>query len=324
MLVQRLRRGAPYTSTLGIMNSLSSLDRKPNRWIAAVLGLLSPPLAMLYVARPGWAASYFAVLAAIAFAGIFVLRGNTGDVVAALAGLAVGIAAAVHAYRLARSYNWEMRPWFSSWYGLVGIVATFAAITFGVRAFLFEPFRIPGSSMAPAIEPRAYLVVKKWGYGDYEAYGIRLLRKKISAPIQRGDIFVFKYPEDPRLNYAKRVVGLPKDRISYRNKKLSVNDEEAPLRNVGTYEDLNTRYIQYSERLGDREYFVLLAPGTLSLAPIAKTWDGCVHSNEGISCNVPDGHYFVLGDNRDNSNDSRMWGFVPEVNLVGKVVYITR
>ena len=302
------------------------LARKPNRWIAAGLALVFPIAGMLYVARPGWAGGYFAIQLAIFLVDIFILRAAGAVTEAALLGVAV--AAAIHAHRLASSYDSQVRPWYSRWRGLAGIVATLSAIAFGTRAFLIEPFRFPGSSMAPSIEPRGYLLVSKWGYGHYEAYGISLLKTKPSSSIQRGDILVFQYPEDPSVNYAKRVVGLPKDRVSYYNKKLSVNNQEAALREVGLYIHGNLRlgrYVRYSERLGDLEYSVLLEPEAPSFVMPARAFpfrDRCVHSKEGVSCEVPEGHYFVLGDNRDNSSDSRIWGFVPESKLVGKVLYI--
>src|SRR5439155_495577 len=211
----------------------TAIYRKPKKWIAAVLGLLIQPAGMLYVARPGWAAAYFALAAIIVLGNMFVLRGreSAGNAIALL----VAIICAIHSYRLARDYRALKRPWYSRWYGLVGIVAAFAALALGTRAFLFEPFRFPSGSMTPSIEPRAHLIVKKWGYGNYGTYGVHLMRTGMSSEVQRGDIVVFEYPEDTALSYAKRVVGLPGDRISYYNKRLWINDQEAPLRPVGDY-----------------------------------------------------------------------------------------
>src|SRR5437899_3163412 len=225
----------------------TAIYRKPKKWIAAVLGLLIQPAGMLYVARPGWAASYFAFAAIIVLGIMFVLRDKewVGNAIALL----VAIICAIHAYRLARDYRALKRPWYSRWYGLVGIVAAFAALAFGARAFLFEPFRFPSESMAPSIEPRAHLIVKKWGYGNYGTYGIHAVRTGMSSEVQRGDIVVFEYPEDTSLSYAKRVVGLPGDRISYYNKRLKINDEEIQIRRIGDYvhNDRPIRSHQYLE-----------------------------------------------------------------------------
>jgi len=303
----------------------TAIYRKPKKWIAAVLGLLIQPAGMLYVARPGWAAAYFALAAIIVLGNMFVLRGRelAGNAILLL----VAIICAIHAYRLARDYRALKRPWYSRWYGLVGIVAAFAALAFGARAFLFEPFRLPSGSMVPSIEPRAHLIVKKWGYGNYGTYGIHLMRTGMSSEVGRGDIVVFEYPEDTALSFAKRVIGLPRDRISYYSKRLWVNDQEVPLRPIGDYvhKDHPVRSLQYVERLGDREYAILIEPEAPAAVALVKAFpfrERCVYTAEGLSCRVPDGHYFVLGDNRDNSSDSRSWGFVPARNIIGKVLYI--
>jgi signal peptidase I len=305
----------------------TAIYRKPKKWIAAVLGLFIQPAGMLYVARPGWAAAYFALAAIIVLGNMFVLRGRelAGDAIALL----VAIVCAIHAYRLARDYRALKRPWYSRWYGLGGIVAVFAALAFGARAFLFEPFRLPSESMAPSIEPRAHLIVKKWGYGNYGTYGIHVVRTGMSSEVQRGDIVVFEYPEDTALSYARRVVGLPGDRISYYNKRLKINDEEIQVRRIGDYlhKDRLIRSLQYLERLGDHEYAILIEPEAPAVVPPVRAFplsEHCAHTAEGLSCRVPDGHYFVLGDNRDNSSDSRTWGFVPARNIIGKVQYIVQ
>src|SRR6266581_4274522 len=223
----------------------TAIYRKPKRWIAAVLGLLIQPAGMLYVARPGWAAAYFALAAIIVRGNMFVLRDRelAGDAIVLL----VAIICAIHAYRLARDYRALKRPWYSRWYGLVGIVAAFAALAFGARAFLFEPFRLPSGSMVPSIEPRAHLIVKKWGYGNYGTYGIHVARTGMSSALQRGDIVVFEYPADPGLSYVRR---------------LKINEEEIQVRRVGDYvrKDRANPSVQYLERLGDQEHVILIEP----------------------------------------------------------------
>jgi signal peptidase I len=303
----------------------TAVYRKPNKWIAAVLGLFIPPAGMLYVARPGWAAAYFALALPVVLANMLALRDMepAGNAVALL----VAMICAIHAYRLARDPGVLRRPWYSRRHGLLGIVVAFAALALGTRAFLFEPFRFPSGSMTPSIEPRARLVVKKWGYGNYGTYGIHFLRTGMSSEVRRGDIVVFEHPEDAALSYAQRVVGLPGDRISYYDKRLRVNDQEAPRRRIGDYvhKDRPVRSLQYLERLGDREYPILIEAEAPAAIPPAKAFpfgERCAFTAEGMFCQVPDGHYFVLGDNRDNSSDSRMWGFVPARNILGKVQYI--
>ncbi len=183
-----------------------------------------------------------------------------------------------------------------------------------IRSFLFEPFRIPSDSMMPTLLDGDFIFVNKY------TYGLRLpvTNTKLVALGQpeRGDVVVFRLPSDPGTNFIKRVVGLPGDRVEYRNKQLFVNGKLAPSELDGLYEGpgnnlptgRNSPRVGYEE-LGGVEHAILLTPGR--------------NGKEGVFV-VPDGHYFLMGDNRDNSHDSRYKGvgFIPEANLVGKAVRI--
>ncbi|HEY6862916.1 MAG TPA: signal peptidase I [Burkholderiales bacterium] len=291
--------------------------RRPSKRVAAALGLLVPPAGMLYVARPGWAGIYLAWALFIGAVSLFVPREREWIVGAVV--VLVGIVCAVQAYRYCRDSRVLRRGWYARWPGLLAIVAAFAALAIGARAFLVEPFRAPSGSMLPSIVPGARLIVKKWGYGNYGALGIHFARNGISAGLSRGDIVVFEYPEDTTVIYAKRIVGLPGDRVAYFSKRLWINDQEVPRSPVAGSP------LEYVERLGGREYPVLIEPGAPVSVLAARPFpfrDRCTFTAEGLSCPVPEGHYFVLGDNRDNSSDSRVWGFVPARNIVGVVAYI--
>jgi len=149
----------------------------------------------------------------------------------------------------------------------------------------------------------------------------------MSSEVQRWDIVVFEYPENTALSYAMRVVGLPGDRISYYNKRLKINEEEVQIRRIADYvhKDRAIPSPQYLERLGDHEHAILIEREAPAAVPIVRAFpfrERCAYTAEGLSCRVPEGHYFVLGDNRDNSSDSRTWGFVPAINIIGKVQYI--
>lgn len=180
------------------------------------------------------------------------------------------------------------------------------------RSFLFEPFKIPSGSMIPTLLVGDFIVVNKY------AYGLRLpvLHTKV-VPIgepERGDVVVFRYPVDPKVNFIKRLVGLPGDTITYRDKQLFVNGQEVVAVAEGPYSSSRVKCstprpdaIRFSETLGDVTHDILIHEGSGSR-------DG--------QWQVPDGHYFVMGDNRDRSNDSREWGFVPEENLMGRAVGI--
>lgn len=180
------------------------------------------------------------------------------------------------------------------------------------RSFLFEPFKIPSGSMIPTLLVGDFIVVNKF------SYGIRLpvVNKKvisIGSP-QRGDVVVFRYPRDPGVNFIKRAVGLPGDTITYRDKQLFVNGEKVDDTSTGRFESSDIKCSTpaadaglFDEQLGDVDHKILL--------------HGRSRSRNGQWV-VPADHYFMMGDNRDRSNDSREWGFVPEENLLGRAVGI--
>jgi signal peptidase I len=198
-------------------------------------------------------------------------------------------------------------------------------VVFLLRSFLFEPFKIPSGSMIPTLLIGDFILVNKF------TYGIRLpvINKKIvdiNNP-ERGDVMVFRYPEDPSLDYIKRVVGVPGDKISYQNKRLSVNGQPVGLRQLDDY--LSKERMQFSRRyvesLAGREHEILVeddAPAGLPHSAAFPHAGNCIYNTSGLTCTVPPGHYFMMGDNRDNSSDSRVWGFVPDENIVGKAFFI--
>ena len=199
-------------------------------------------------------------------------------------------------------------------------------IVFLLRSFLVEPFKIPTGSMVPTLLVGDFILVNKFAYG----IRIPLLNKKIIniGEPDRGDVMVFRFPADPSVDYIKRVVGLPGDRITYENKRLSINGVAQPRKQVADY--LNRERIHYSvqfqETLGGVEHAILQeSDAPAALPPFPKVFpfhENCNYNAEGVACTVPPGHYFVMGDNRDNSADSRVWGFVPDENIVGKAFFI--
>ena len=216
-----------------------------------------------------------------------------------------------------------MQPWWLDW--TAGLFPVIVGV-FVLRSFLFEPFKIPSGSMVPTLLVGDLILVNKFDYG----VRLPVLNKKVIAnkDPQRGDVVVFRYPPDPRLDYIKRVVGLPGDQISYQNQKLSINGQPVPLKALGEfYDEDSLRYApQFSEKLGEKDHSILVDPRRSSFfgtdSPRFPFAENCRYSAEGVTCKVPAGHYFVMGDNRDNSQDSRYWGFVPDENLVGRAFFV--
>jgi signal peptidase I len=216
-----------------------------------------------------------------------------------------------------------MQPWWLDWTaGLFPVIL----IVFLLRSFLFEPFKIPSGSMIPTLLVGDLILVNKFHYG----VRLPVINKKIidNNAVARGDVMVFRYPVDPRQDYIKRVVGLPGDEVSFINQKLSINGKEAPLTSKGEFFDGDSlRYEPlYAEKLGEVEHQILVNPKRQAwFGPDPKTFPGaenCRYTAEGVTCKVPAGHYFMMGDNRDNSQDSRYWGFVPDENIVGKAFFV--
>ncbi|ACZ77942.1 MULTISPECIES: signal peptidase I [Dickeya] len=240
-----------------------------------------------------------------------------------------------------------------------GWVETFAsvfpvlALVFVVRSFIFEPFQIPSGSMMPTLLIGDFILVEKFAYGLKDPITQTTLIE--TGHPKRGDIAVFKYPENPRLDYIKRVVGLPGDRVSYdpiakqvtiqpgcSDKSSCTSALPVTYSNVepsdfvqtfsGSGREMTSGFYQIpvgqksegirmatrKETLGDVTHNILAVPG-------AQDQLGMYYQQPRQplgSWVVPAGHYFMMGDNRDNSADSRYWGFVPERNLVGKATAI--
>ena len=204
-------------------------------------------------------------------------------------------------------------------------------LVFMVRSFLVEPFQIPSSSMRPGLVVGDFILVNKF------TYGIRVpVLNDVMIPVhkvERGDVVVFNFPPQPKINYIKRVIGLPGDTVSYYDKKLTINGKPITKVADGTYEYVdendNTRisYNQQFKETMDGKTFQTLnldsqPPVVMQLVQDFSYRENCQYDEHGFTCKVPQGYYFMMGDNRDNSLDGRYWGFVDDRLLVGKAFFV--
>jgi signal peptidase I len=280
------------------------MEWRPNRWIAALLSVVITPWGLFYVQRAKLAVGYLMLASALQIVLLATLFWGVADGIGlgvGVLGWVVTIGAAVHAFRIAKaSPATSTRRWYSRWSALVGIPLTFVAVVFLVRAFLYEPFRLPSESMHPTLPEGSLVFVQKFGYGDYSTFGITLVRARPTAAVTRGDLVLFRLSTDPKTVYLKRVIGLPGDRIECRSQGLIINGTPVPR--------------QLEARDGGYQYATEIIDGRpASIALLPDRWS--------MECDVsvPEDHYFVLGDSRDNSRDSRHFGTVPRENLVGGV-----
>ena len=214
------------------------------------------------------------------------------------------------------------QPWWLDW--TAGLFPVIISVFF-LRSFIVEPFKIPSGSMIPTLLVGDLILVNKFHYG----LRLPVLNTKMTdgEKPQRGDVMVFRYPPKPSLDYIKRVVGLPGDTVAYLNKRLTINGQAVPTESVPEFfdEDAMRYFKQYEEKFGTQSHRLLNDEQRPAFVPGADRfpgYDNCNYTVEGVSCKVPEGHYFMMGDNRDNSMDSRYWGFVPEKNIVGKAFFV--
>jgi signal peptidase I len=229
----------------------------------------------------------------------------------------------VDSWRIARRLSGEFfGPWYSRWQGITGVAVSVVVCILTFRGFVFEPYRIPSGAMIPGLRVGDLILVRKWQYGVRMPFVHNML-VELGSP-QRGDVVVFRYPLEPGQYYIKRIVGLPGDQVQYVDRTVVINGQpieqqpKEPFFEPSRYQ----QYLRFEEHLGNASYSVIYADGASTpVHPAMRHTDrqACTYAQGGVSCTVPPQSFFVLGDNRDNSEDSRYLGFVPARNIAGKV-----
>ncbi len=271
---------------------------KPKRWIAVLLSLFTGSFAFLYLnhLRLFWV-YFFVSITVVAVDWYFHLHFS----------LVVTSACVIHGYLVATKYDIEQpRHWYSHWWAIPALYTVIIGPILLSRIFIFDLFSIPAASMSPNVNIGNYIVIKKHGYGDYGAFGIKIFNTGFAAGIKAtpGKIYAFYPPHQPAVAYIKRLVGKPGDQIDIKDDAISINGK--PLEHKLLSED--AQYTYYEEKIGDISYKIQRTKGKPFL--INQTFI------------VPQGHYFFLGDNRDNSYDSRLWGSVSDHSFIGELIFV--
>lgn len=304
---------------------------KPKSWVTVLYGVLIQPFAFLYVNKSKL--FWFYLITAISVVLLDIkLHSNADEALwyqSVYFSWLFVVICPIHAYIISKKYNREqVRHWYASWWATLLCFLLCFSFVFLVRTFLYEPFSIPAKSMSPTLNPGDQVVVSKMGYGNYRYLGMQVRRTVPTRKLKRGEIVVFQFPGNPNVDFVKRVVGLSGDKVIYRNKTVYIQlyCEDASVGCLPAQEVLKQptekkdvpEHTYYWESLDDISYEIMLKNNKADLVSHYFDQEG-TRLDEWL---VPEGHYFVLGDNRDNSLDSRYWGFVPENNIIGKVVYI--
>lgn len=305
---------------------------KPKTWLAITFALILQPFTFLYVNKQKLFWGYMLLTICLMLVDINLHNNppeNTWYKDIYISWVLI-VLCPIHAFIIVKNYDVQQkRSWYANWWAPLLCLSVVFTSLFCVRTFYFEPFSIPARSMSPSLKPGDQLVITKHGFGNYRYLGVQILKTEPTKKPNRGDIIVFQYPQSPQVDYVKRVIGLPGDRVIYRNKVIYLkepcptpeSESECPsfvAIDKTTVESYQGDLSLYEEKIGDKTYSVLIDPQAGSLTNHYYPQEGTAR-DEWL---VPEGHYFVLGDNRDNSLDSRFWGFVPKENIIGKSLYV--
>jgi len=303
---------------------------KPKPWLAVVFGFFLQPFTFLYVNKQKlfWGYLLLSIALILIDTKLHIAPPEDAWYKDLYLMWLLFFAYPIHAFIITKNYDEnQARSWYASWWATFSCFLILLVSIVSLRAFYFEPFSIPASSMTPNLNPGDTLIITKNEFGNYRYLGFQLMKTEPTKKPERGDIIVFQYPQNPEIDYVKRVIGLPGDRIIYRNKSIYIKEACInPKVKCSEYvaiektEKESTQDILslYDENIGDKTYSIHINPN-IADRTMHFFYQTGTQRDEWL---VPEGHYFVLGDNRDNSLDSRFWGFVPQENILGKKLYV--
>ncbi|MGP4844870.1 signal peptidase I [Marinobacter sp. 1Y8] len=276
-----------------------NINWKPKAWIAILLGIILQAFTFLYLNRPKLFWFYFSLSCVVS---IIDWKYQT------LFAASFSLICPIHAYFVVKNFEGSNeRGWYSKWWGIPSIYAAFFTTVFLFRSFLYEPFIFPSASMQPTINQGNHIIVQKLGYRTYGAYGVDLLSKEISSPdlMQRGKLYAF-YPPHKDIPFVKRLIAVPGDTISIKVNDITINGSVLATEMLYETEQLAV----YEQKLGTTTHLIQ----RINRRP----------SRDMEETVVPENSYFFMGDNRDNSADSRFWGYATGDSIIGEVIYVIK
>lgn len=283
----------------------ADITNKPRAWLVVLLAVLSPALAFLYIGKGKWGGLYFIINLLF----LYFLKLHPFMPFAVLLLHLLGLIAACIMAHKAVTYNWYRLHVF------LKILAGLYLLAVMTRLLWFNVYHISSVSMYPTIHQGGYLIAKRWGLGYFNPL---LGRQFDIQQLTRGEVILFAYPLKPSHVYIKRVIGLPGDKIAFDKGTLLLNGKKQILR----VQPQSSPYIAYyDEQIGSQPYTIVRMLDQ-DFSASYQFMKSCPVINQLNVCTVPAGQVFVLGDNRDQSADSRFWGYVPVQNIIGRVIWV--